>query len=309
MADKIFAVVNPAAGGGKTGKNWPRCEDAFFRAGLELEVEVTGYRGHAVRLVRQALHRGYRRIMAVGGDGTVNEVVNGFFEGSKMIAPQARLIIFGQGSGSDYIKSIGISSKVDEIIRIARKDRVNYFDLGFMTYIDHYNNNADRYFINLADAGIGGETVYNQEQGGLLIGSSWLRYISGLLRTMINYKNKVFRLEVDGEELLHRRLNSIIIANGKYFAGGMKMAPGARLDNGEFEIIIIGDLNPLQIIFNLYKAYQGNHLEHDQIEVARGQEVILDAEETVYLDVDGDAVGKLPARFEILPGKLPVLTI
>ncbi len=303
-ANKIFTVVNPVSAGGKTGKKWPVYRNNFHEEGIKLDIVKTGYPGQATTLVKEALSTGYRDIMAVGGDGTVNEVVNGFFSRGELINPHVRLIIFSLGSGSDYIKTLGITNDINNIIEIINNGYRDYIDLGLACYINNEGVKENRYFVNIADSGIGGETVFNQRSkklGGLM------SYLFAALKTLLNYKNKRYKLVIDNKKILHRKISSVFVANGKYFAGGMKIAPEANLKDGKFNVIILGDLKKGETILNLYKAYTGNHLSHPKVKVVSAKQISINSKERVLLEIDGEAVGRLPAKFTILKHKLPVL--
>ena len=308
LKNRIFTVINPVSANGRTGKVWPQYESFLTDNGLQLDTCKTMFSGHAVQLVREALDKGYTKIMAVGGDGTVNEVVNGFFRSGDLINPSASLIVFSQGTGSDYIKSLGITGRVKHILDIAKNGREKMFDVGLIDYVSLAGRPEKRYFINLADAGLGGETVYLVSRSSKFLGGL-LTYLFAALRTIIKYNNKKMELTIDGETVLREKINSIMVANGSYFAGGMQIAPGADLQDGEFNIIILGNLTKFEIITNLYKAYSGEHISHPKIKVCRGREVKIEADEEVLIDVDGEAAGKLPAKFKILERKLPVLLL
>ncbi len=308
MNERIFTVVNPVSGNGKTGKIWPDYERLFLDQGLQIDSTYTLEPDHATRLVREAINKGYKMIMAVGGDGTINEVVNGFFYQGQIIDPAVKLITFSQGTGSDYIRSLGISRRAEELTRIIKGKRVSFFDLGKVTYVTHFGERACRYFVNIADAGIGAETAYLVNQNSKRMGGL-ISYLVGLLKTLKNYENKLIELTVDGYKVLSEIINSVIIANGEFFGGGMQIAPEADLKDGFFNIIILKDLNRFEIITNLIKAYRGNHLSHPKIDVVYGREINIDSKERVLIEMDGEVIGRLPASFEILDRKLPVMVV
>ncbi len=304
----IFTVVNPVSDGGKTGKIWPGYFEKFVERGIELTVKETKYSGHAVELVREALESGFTRIMTVGGDGTVNEAVNGMFRQGELVNPDTELIIFSRGTGSDFVRSLGISGSFEDIVQLIRRGKRTFFDLGLVTYVTQSGTEEKRYFINVADAGMGGATIYNLKNSSADLGGV-MTYLYTALKTLATYHNKAFTLKVDGREVLNRCLNSIMVANGEYFGGGMKITPGADLQDGEFNILIIGDLNKLEVLINLYKTYRGTHLSHPGVEMIKGKKVEINSIQETWLEIDGELVGNLPAVFEIITNRLPVLII
>ena len=308
LSEKIFAVVNPVSANGKTAKDWPEFAQYFNNKGVQLVPVKTEYPEHAVSIVRNALKDGYKNIMSVGGDGTANEVVNGFFDNGRLINPEAKLIVFSRGTGSDLIKSIGINNSKREIYNIINNGKKRMIDIGKISYRNNDGIKAQRYFLNISDAGIGGETVARVNNSSKFYGGI-LTYLFGALKTLAIYENKNFELIIDGEKILKRKINSIMVANGSYFAGGMKIAPEAVLDNGFFNVIILGDLSRAEIVKNLYKAYNGNHLNHPKIESYKGRSIKISSTDEVLLNIDGESAGKLPASFTILPQKLPVMVV
>ncbi|MFW5787041.1 MAG: diacylglycerol/lipid kinase family protein [Halanaerobiales bacterium] len=304
---RVLAIVNPAAGGGRTGKKWPDYEKVFKKYELEIEVVYTRRAGHAPLLTREALKQGYTRIMSVGGDGTVNEVVNGFFERGELVNPDSALIVFGSGTGSDLGRSLNIKRNPETVLKIIERGSKTFIDLGRVTYVSN-KQKKEKYFINLSDAGLGGATVARIDRASKRLGGL-LGYLLAALKTLVKYENKYFSLIIDGRKIKSECLNSIIVANGAYFAGGMEIAPGADLKSGLLDVVVIGDLSKGEIVTNLYKAYSGKHLSHPGVEVYRGKKIEIKSTEKVYLNIDGEAAGRLPAVFEVLPQKMPVLVM
>ncbi len=306
MEKKLLVIVNPVSANGKTARIWPKHEKYLLNKGLNMARFYTRYPLHASELAREGVLKGYRRIMVVGGDGTVNEVVNGLLVDEELIASDIQLIIFSQGTGCDFIRSLGLKKGVDDVYQLIMDGKIKYIDLGKVTYITNQGTEDERYFLNVADLGIGGETVKLVNESSKLLGG-FLTYLIGALRTIMKYKNKVMRLDIDGKEILQKSINSIMVGNGQYFGGGIKITPGANLEDGKFKIVILGNLNKWEIIMNLIKAYKGTHLSHPKVDVFNGKELSVNSPEKVLLEIDGETIGMLPARFNILYKKLPIL--
>ncbi len=302
----IYTIVNPMSSNGKTGKRWPKYRKKFKEAGLDLHIKETHYPGHAIDLTKIGLNKGYKTIMAVGGDGTVNEIVNGFFENGELIDKEAALLIFSQGTGSDYIKSLGLNKQIETVINVYNRYQKKWVDLGKIKYNDFDQKETERYFVNTADVGIGGETVEYVNRASKLMGGI-LTYLFGAVRTLIKYENKIMKLDVDQNEIRNSLTNSVMVSLGKYFAGGMPIAPEAEIDDGYFDILILGDFSKSETLLNLYRAYQGTHLDYPKIDYLKGKHVKIDSQERVLIDIDGESAGMLPAEFSIHQERFPVL--
>jgi len=308
ISEKIFVLVNPVSANSKTEKEWPNIAEFLKNHNINFHYKKSEYPEHSVAIVRNAIKNGYKYIMSVGGDGTINEVVNGFFENGILINNEAKLIIFSRGTGSDFIKSLGIGNSKKDIIKIIKNGKEKLVDLAKVCYISNEGNKAERYFINISDAGLGGETVARVNKSSKFFGGT-ITYLLGVLKTLYLYKNKKFELIIDGKKVINKKINSVMVANGSYFGGGMKIAPEAVVDNGFLNIVVLGDLSKLEIIKNLYKAYTGSHLSHKKIQSFKGKEVKINSREKVLLNVDGESVGSLPAKFKICPQKLKIQVI
>ena len=304
--NKIFTIVNPVSSNGKTGKRWPNYKNKFEEAGLNLDIHQTLYPGHAVSLSQQALKDGYSTIMAVGGDGTVNEIVNGFFEDGKLINKEAALLVFSQGTGSDYVKSLGLNKKIETVIEAYNRYKRRWVDIGKMKYYNFDEEVVNRYFVNEADVGIGGETVEYVNRSSKLMGGL-LTYLFGAIRTVFKYKNKDMQITIDGEVIKNGQINSVMVSLGKYFAGGMPIAPKALIDDGLFDVVILGNLTKLETLLNLYRAYKGTHIDYHKIDYLNGKKVKIYSEDKVLIDIDGECAGLIPVEFEVLKQTFPVL--
>lgn len=308
MTQGIMAIVNPVSANGKTGKNWAEYEKHFREEGIELEVRFTQYPGHATELARKAVAEGYRKIMSVGGDGTTNEVINGLYRDGELLAEDIKLIIFSQGTGCDFIRSFGISKKIEDVVNIIRSEKIKKVDVCQASFKNHAGNSESRLFLNVADTGIGAVTAKLVNESSKIYGG-FLSYLIGVFRALFTHKNKAIRVMIDGKEEYNQYLNSVIIANGKYFGGGVMIAPEAELDSGEFNIIILKDFSKFGIVFNLAKAYKGTHLNHPLVDSIKGREIYIELlDDGIYeLELDGELVGRLPASFRILQDKLPIM--
>ncbi|OGO30897.1 MAG: hypothetical protein A2Z29_01440 [Chloroflexi bacterium RBG_16_56_11] len=302
MSSYARVIVNPAAGAGRTGRNWPRIMSLFRRHGLRFEHAITEAPGHATELAKEAARRGYETVVSVGGDGTVNEIVNGLHTAGD--SRDTRLGIISTGTGSDYIRTLGIPRRCEEACRrlIAAKHRA--VDLGVAEYsVDGHRE--VRLFVNFAGMGFDAEIVRRTTQQFKSLGGL-PAYLCGVLATVVAYKNKSIRLTLDGETM-DKKVCTVIMNIGRYGGGGMKTAPGAIVDDGMFDVLVIGDVSKPDLLRSLPRIYRGTHLSHPKVTLKKAKEIEIDSGQPVRLQADGELLGRVPARFHILPSALNVI--
>jgi len=304
---KIIFIVNPRSANGATGRNWTQI-DREIRRGLKTDyaVKFTERGGHGTPLASEAIKDGYELIVAVGGDGTINEVVNGFFEKEKPINRNAALAAMSIGTGSDFVKTLEFPTTPYEAAERMRSGRVWVVDLGRCTFIGMDGEQRSRFFINIADFGSGGAVVDKVNRTTKLFGGQ-ISFLWGILTTLPTYKNKLTRYRIDDGPEEEKILNTFVVANGRYYGGGLKPAPNAQLDDGLFDIVSIGDVGFLEAVSSLGKFRKGTYLEIPKVSAWRGRTVVADSEETQLVEMEGEVVGHLPARFEILPKALNIV--
>jgi diacylglycerol kinase (ATP) len=303
-----FVVMNPASAGGRTLRRWPATLDALRSAGVDGEVHRTGARGDATPAVRAALERGYRTVVAVGGDGTINEVVNGFFdEAGAPIGANAVLGLLPSGTGGDFRKAAGIPGGIAAAARLIARGSRRRVDVGCVAFAD----GRRRFFLNIADCGIGGEVVARTSRRrstrGRAFGSAM--FLSASLATLLRFGARSAHIEVDGTAL-QRTVRSVVVANGTCFGGGMRVAPHAELDDGQFDVVIIGDTGRMRALAGIPSLYRGRHLQRSEVEVHRGRTVHVSCDgDPMLFDIDGEAVGTTPATLTCLPGAIMLCAV
>ena len=306
MYKKTIVIVNPSSSNGNTGKEWPEFEKTIKNSGIDLDVKHTEYPLHATGITKDALKSGYEVIVSVGGDGTMNEVLNGFFEEGKQINEDACLAILSRGTGCDLIRTLGIEKSVDSLIEILKNPKTITCDVGLCKFIEYGGKKSERYFLNISDVGIGGETTYRVNKRSKLL-RGFLSFLIASVNTIVLYKNKILEINIDDKINLNEKLNSIIIANGRYFGGGMEVAPLAKMDDGLFDIIILGNLNKLELISNLPKIYKGTHLSHPKISRYLGKHIKVRSLDKALVELDGEQPGTIDAEYDIIPKGIKIL--
>jgi YegS/Rv2252/BmrU family lipid kinase len=299
-------VVNPQSAGGKTERRWPQLRATIHEAFGPFDERFTRAAGDGTRLTREALAAGADLIVAVGGDGTINEVVNGFFDGTRALNPAAGLGIVPAGTGGDFIKTLSVPRDT-YAAAAALTLRPRPIDVGRLEYTDGRGQRAVRHFINIASFGIGGLVDRYVNQSSKLLGGK-LSFALATLKAGARYRNANVRLTIDGGIPREGRVYSVAVANGRYFGGGMKIAPNAALDDGYFDVVTLGDLSFGEVLLRGIDIYSGRHLLNPKVSVTRARRVEAAATDgaEVLLDVDGEQPGRLPATFELLPGALKV---
>jgi len=302
------AIVNPWAWGNRTRTIWPEIEAKLARAIGPVDAVFTDTPMAATRLTREALQEGFEQILAVGGDGTINEVVNGFFDNGTLINRESILAVLATGTGRDFRRSFGIPDSLDEQIDRLATSEIHSTDLGRLTYTDDEGRQQMRYFDNIASFGLSGavdRAVNELTWGKKFSGRAAFQW--GLLKALATYRNQAVRLRVDDSFEQEGKLTVAAVCNGRYFGSGMYIAPNAQPDDGLFDIVVLGDVSKWYLLRRVPLIYRGGHLDDPHVTVVRGRKVVAepaDGATNIMLDVDGETPGHLPATFEIVPNAL-----
>lgn len=306
---KWLLVVNPMSAGGRTQKRIPAIMKALENnTNFNIEVRETREKNHATAIVQEAASQGIDGIISLGGDGTHNEVVNGFFnEEAELRNPEMALAVLPAGSGGDFARMLYPSRKPTIASESLRDATIQMIDVGCCTL----RKTSDvRFFLNVASMGMGAEVVRSANQGKKIFGGR-ITYQFELFKSAIRYKQQSVRLEIDHHPKDTQKIRSIAIANGQFAGGGMKIAPNATIQDGLLDVIVIGEMSSLATIFHSFKLHKGKHLQLKQVQSYQGNiinaELDASATQSVYIELDGEEVGSLPADFKVLPKSLPFL--
>ncbi|RTZ82111.1 MAG: diacylglycerol kinase family lipid kinase [SAR324 cluster bacterium] len=299
---KTIVIVNPQAGNGRTEKIWPNIESALEKSIGSFEVLQTTCRGDATDLSRRILAVDTVRIVAVGGDGHLNEVLNGFIENDLPVNPEARLSFVMTGTGCDFQRSLGISGKWQNAAAKLKDAKVRKIDVGKVTYTAADKTQKIRYFDNIASFGLSGAVDHCLEHSRLrdYLGGSPL-FLWATIKTVFTHPNQSIRFRInDGpEEEICSRLG--LLANGRYFGGAMHAAPEAELDDGLLDLLMLKEISVAKFLWHLPKIYKGTHLKIPEIFFQKVRKFTAESSEQVILDIDGESPGYLAATFEVLP--------
>ena len=304
MAQKVLAIVNLTAGHGRTKALWPEVERSLRAHGLDFEVHFTSGPGDATMAAAAAAGSGLDLVVTVGGDGTVNEVVNGLL--ADRTVPPPALGIVSSGSGCDLIRTLGIPRGVAAVDVIAR-GRPRPVDAGRVTYQADDGTTATRYFVNAADLGLGAEVAERVNRSGKRFGG-FLSFLGSAVVTLAGAKFKTIAYSSDGGEARIARAGIVFVANGQYAGGGMHFAPGARVDDGLFDVVVLQEVTRAVLLADLLpKVYRGAHLGHPAVVHHQAREIAVSSTDPLLLEIDGEQPGRAPATFSLLPSALRIV--
>ena len=289
--------MNPAAAGGTTGKRWPEIAHRAAQRGLDGDALISEQPGQLTSLAADAVAGGATRLVVVGGDGSVNEVVNGIAD-----AHGVELAVIPRGTGWDFVRTFDIPRDLDAAVDVALTGSVREIDLGAVTYRTWGGEDARSVFANVASAGISGAIAQRANESSKALGGK-VSYYWATLAVFVGWQTGEMRVTVDGESRNGKMIDAVV-CNGRYLGGGMMMCPEAEPDDGVFDVLLIGDVTKRDLLLVLPKTYKGNHLPHPRLELLRGKVVTVESAEPLPIELDGEQPGTTPARFEVLPRAL-----
>jgi YegS/Rv2252/BmrU family lipid kinase len=299
-AFRSFVIVNPASAAGATGRRWDRIAKLLRCSLGDFEHAATQKPGEATTLSRAALREGFEMVVSVGGDGTLNEVVGGFFDGAAPVAPQAVLGVVALGTGCDFARTIVQTDLESAGARLGgRKTRT--IDVGLARFTGHDGAPATRIFINVASFGCSG-LVAHLVSSRLKALSGPLAFTLATLRALAVYRDLTVSLEFDDMPPRSLAITNCAFGNGRFFGAGMQVAPAAQLDDGELDVTIWSGFGLMDFIRKRHTLYDGSHVREPGTQVLRIRRAIATSASTVLLEVDGESAGRLPAQLDVLAG-------
>jgi diacylglycerol kinase (ATP) len=253
--------------------------------------------GHLTELARAAADGGVTLLVVVGGDGSVNEAVQALAG-----REDVELAVLPRGTGVDFVREFGIPRRPADAAAIALGGRTRAIDLGRVTYRAWAGEEEVGWFANVASAGMSGAIAKRTNESSKALGGK-VSYFWSTLAVFARWSPGRVSVGVDGATR-EATMHDVIVANCRYFGGGMKICPEAEPDDGLFDVLLLGDLTKRDLLLTLPKAYSGTHLPHPKAELLRGSVVTVDAEDPLPVELDGEQPGTTPARFEVVPGAL-----
>ena len=303
MADgDVVFVVNPASANGSTRRRWPEIAHRAAELGLTGRSLLSERPGQIADLARSASEDGARLVVAVGGDGTVNEAANGLMQ----VEPgkRAELATIPRGTGKDFARSFGIPRDVEGALQAAHAGTTRVVDVGLASFTAWDGSPTESYFTNFAGAGISGAVAARANTGSKALGGR-VSFFWATSTVFMRWKNSEYVVQIDDERRSGKMLE-VIAAIGSELAGGMRLTPDADPSDGLFDVALIGDATKVDFVRTLPKIYRGTYLPHPRAEVVRGRRVRVETAIPLPIALDGEQPGTTPAAFEIVPGALRV---
>ncbi len=287
---ELALIVNPAAGGGRVRRRWPLLEEELRRRGVRWQAFWTERAGHATTLAKTACLEGYDAVVAVGGDGTLNEVVNG------AIGSDVPVGLIPLGTGIDFSRTTGLPRSPGQALDVILAGRVQRVDVGVVN---------DRYFCNVAGTGFDATVADRVNQSSSKRGGI-IPYIQAVFQTLFTYRNTPFKISVDDTTFEVTGL-LMAVANGRYYGGGFMICPDAEVADGRFDVCIVGDVDKLSTVLLLPRVISGGHRGHPKVTFVKGRRVTVEGPSDLRIQADGELIGHLPASFEMKEAALPML--
>jgi len=291
-------IVNPLSAGGSTGEAWPQIASDLRSHFGSFRAVFTKHRGDAAALASEAARKGAKLIIACGGDGTISEVANGILSSGK----DAELGILPSGTGGDFRRTLEIPARSRDAARILRIGRSVRIDVGRVSYTDQEGRDATRYFVGVASCGMSTKVIER-------VKTEDVSFVNALLKTAMRNEPVRLLVQLDDSHERHLVVSNLCVANARYFGGGMKIAPDAKLTDGKLDIVSIGDLSAMKIFTSAPRVYTGSHLSMPEVSHTLARKITVRASDRaaeIPLEVDGELPGRLPATFQIIPEALRV---
>lgn len=299
----IVAIVNPRSGNGKSAEVWARVRQHLPGP---VETQETRTPAHAIELAREAIKAGVRTVVAVGGDGTISEVVNGFFDGERPISNEAKLGIVPHGTGSDFRRILNLPSDEKKIAAVIHRGEPRLVDLMKVRYTKMDGSSALRYSINITSFGMGGAVASRANQSSKALGVK-IAFLMATFQTALNFSGNSVTLKIDGSEAMEEKITNVAVGNGQYHGAGMWACPGASISDGILDVTVIRYLSLFELLKGLPVLYNGSIYGHPKVKAYRARRIEAACGESALIEIDGEPLGRLPIEISIVPSAIRVL--
>ncbi len=305
VRNEWFTVVNPNAGNGKGKKDWNRIAGLLEKNSIPVIIRFTERKGQAIDFAREAVGAGFRKIISVGGDGTLNEIVNGVFVQDCCSPKEITIGMIPVGTGNDWGRMFGIPLVYEGAVDVIKENKKMLHDIGVIDYFSG-NEQHRRYFINIAGVGFEAVVVKKTNKQKDKGRSNNAIYLYNLLTSLISYKKVNADIIIDGKKTTSK-IFSVNVGNGRYCGGGMRQTPEALPDDGLLDITVIKEMGRIEVIRNLKILYDGTILSHHKVDGYRSNNLVVRSEQLLYAESDGESLGHTPAEFSIIPAAINIV--
>ena len=303
MSDlKVHIVFNPVSAGGRTWKRRKLILSEIRNCWDDFIIEYTEKPGDAVVKTRHAITSGRNLIVAVGGDGTIREIVNGFYNDGQLINPDSTLAIINSGTGQGFAQSLGLPKDIHQQFEIIRSGNIGKTDIGRLTL----SSGVHSFFINEFQLGIGGEVVRSVTPGNKKITGPFA-FAFGVLKVIRNFNPRYYSIRLDNDEEISDELTGIVISNGNYTGGGMQLTPGAALNDGYLDVLFIPALTRKEMFRVFPLIYSGQHLKDKRFRCYKIKSLVVTFTENHLSETDGEILDELPSKVEVIPSALNII--
>lgn len=303
ITSKWLLIVNPSSGNGKGRSDSKNVQNLLLQKGVETDIFYSEYSGHSSVLVQQAIEKGYRKIISMGGDGTLNEVVNGIFNQLIASINEITIAVIPVGTGNDWCKTFNIPKDYKQAVDVILREKIIQHDIG----VAENENNKKRYFINIAGLGYDGfvtEKISKMKQSG---SGGKLFYLLWITWYLFQYKNSKISFKIDGKEFTEEEIFTLSVCNCRFNGDGMMQAPSALPDDGMLNITVMKKISPFKSIISLPKMKDGTFVKMKEAVLYTGKTVEVTSSPQVITETDGELIGETPVRFSIIPNALNVI--
>jgi len=305
MRKDWLVIVNPNAGSGKVKRDWLLIKSLLDEERIKYEYFFTSQAGHGIDITALKLKNGYHKFLVVGGDGTLNEVINGVFSQQFVPTTEVKIAMIGVGTGNDWKKMYNIHSDYKECISLLKQENTIYQDIGKVKYYIN-DRQRSRYFMNIAgigfDALVTKKTNKQKDKGR----SGKVLYFYNILSNLFGYSHNNVHINLDDEKVLAKAF-SMNVGICKYSGGGMIQVPNAVPDDGYFDITLIHKMNKIKLIRSLSRLYDGSILQHPKVSGYRSRQIEIDSDKNIELEVDGEYLGNGPFKFSLIPQSVGII--
>lgn len=304
---KIAAVVNPHSAGGRTARRWPQLAHLLESRLGRVTSRFTGEQGGAIAITSGLLREGFDLVIAVGGDGTINEVANGFFHQDRLVRPEAALGILPLGTGGDFRRTLEIPVSTLEALDVLAAGHAALIDVGKATFHANSGGQSSRYFVNLVSFGMGGH-VAAQSRNFMGRFGGRAAFFWATVKTFLSYRGRQVNLSLDGSATcLPFFITNVAIGNGQFHGGGMRPCPAAVPNDGVFDVTVINYAGALKLLSSISMLYTGEVYAHPKVRHFQAARILAQGESATEIEIDGEPLGTLPLEISVLPRRLRVL--